>query len=342
MYRGMYTAASGLMRMQRRQEVIAQNLANATTTGHRADLVRSDGFVSVLQESLNGVEPASVRPPFIGGWIGETGTGVKPDDILIDRQQGSLRETGNPLDVALGGPGFFVVQTPDGEAYTRDGTFRLNAQGQLVNGQGYPVLGANGPITLPNDQVTISGTGVISQNGQALGQLRVVDFPARFDVQGANGIRPLAAGAYTLAADGTLSSNGQPVTRLAGNPGFSIPSAGGPLTVQPGDLQIGADGALTQNGQALGVLPKTPGITQEQAAKPGGNLLTVPEGAEAPSTVEKPLVRQATLENSNVDVTRSMTDMLAVLRSYEASQRALKLNDEAAQRAVNDVGRLNG
>ena len=109
---------------------------------------------------------------------------VRDRGIWHDMSQGAIERTGNPLDVAIDGQGFLVVQTPAGERYTRNGSMQINATGQLVTSDGYPVLGDGGPITLqPNDrQVSISKDGTISVRegtskvDSARGKLRLVTF----------------------------------------------------------------------------------------------------------------------------------------------------------------------
>ncbi|MCL6649552.1 MAG: flagellar hook-basal body complex protein [Chloroflexi bacterium] len=339
MLRGLYTSASQLLRLQRRQEAIAGNLANATTTGFRADVPEGAGFAAVLQERLNGLEPAGARSLWGAEWIGAVGTGVQPDRYVLRTAPGPLRESDNPLDLALAGPGFFVVATPTGEGYTRDGTFRRAADGRLVTGAGLPVLGENGPITLGPGEVQVTSEGVIVQNGQTVARLRVVDFPPRYQLPSVNGPVRLAPGAYTLTPDGQLLQGAEPMAQLAS---FTLAGPGGELQLAPGQLVVGEDGTLTVDGQPRGRLSRAEGLGPDQAIRTAGPLLVLPPGAEAPTPVAAPQVRQGMLEGSNVDLTKTLTDMLAVARAYEASQRAIKLADEAARRAVEDVGRVGG
>jgi flagellar basal-body rod protein FlgG len=97
--------------------------------------------------------------------------------------QGDLRTTGNPLDVALEGRGFFAVQTADGVAYTRQGTFSLNPEGMLVTAQGLPVLGDKGPLRLPQGKIEIDATGQVRVGGTVLDRLRVVDLPQPYALE---------------------------------------------------------------------------------------------------------------------------------------------------------------
>lgn len=142
MLRGLYYAASSMVSLITRQDIHAGNLANVNTTGFKrclADVTSSQG---------------------------ET----------VDTSQGSIRQTGSPLDVALSGPGYFVIQTPTGRAYTRNGHFTLDAAGRLVNGQGRPVLGESGEIRLGPGTVEIQADGTVIQEGRRVDRLLVVDF----------------------------------------------------------------------------------------------------------------------------------------------------------------------
>jgi flagellar basal-body rod protein FlgG len=127
--------------------VTANNLANAGTDAFKAD--------RVLAHTLNGTtSPVPVQD--------------------TDMRQGTFRETGRSLDLALQGDGFFVVSTPQGERLTRGGSFRLDAAGQLANAQGDLVLGDGGPIVLQGGKVEVQGDGTIMVDGQGAGRLRVV------------------------------------------------------------------------------------------------------------------------------------------------------------------------
>ena len=97
--------------------------------------------------------------------------------------QGDLRTTGNPLDVALEGRGFFAVQTANGVAYTRQGTFSLNPEGVVVTAHGLPVLGDKGPLRLPQGKIEIDATGQVRAGGTVVDRLRVVDLPQPYALE---------------------------------------------------------------------------------------------------------------------------------------------------------------
>jgi flagellar basal-body rod protein FlgG len=96
---------------------------------------------------------------------------------MIDFSQGAIQTTGNPLDVAINGDGFFSIQTPDGVQYTRQGSFTLNTEGVLVTQDGYPVMGEGGEIALEEGTVEIDMQGTLYVDGDEVGRLQITDFP---------------------------------------------------------------------------------------------------------------------------------------------------------------------
>lgn len=160
MIRGLFTAASGMMAQIRRQEIYANNLANINSVGFRRGQVVMAGFARDLAAATENLSP--------------TAGGVTATATDLDLTPGPLQNTANPLDLALAGPGFFVLQTPQGPVYTRDGRFSLDEQNRLTKGPGTLVTGTAGPLTLPPGEVTITADGAISGGGQVVGRLQVV------------------------------------------------------------------------------------------------------------------------------------------------------------------------
>lgn len=160
------------MVLQRQMDVVANNVANVNTSGYKADR-------SLFEEFLNS---GAHEDNFVGrdrriSYVQDRGT-------FKDFSQGPVENTKNPLDVAIDGGGFLVVQTPAGERYTRDGGLQINNQGQLVNASGYQVLGTSGPIVFqPTDHdVTIAPDGNVTviegtnRIDSVRGKLRLVSF----------------------------------------------------------------------------------------------------------------------------------------------------------------------
>ncbi len=161
MIKGIYDTAASMVPRQKKQEVIANNLANSETAGFKKDSL----FLRVFKNAkLTGSNPG---PSWEVRMIDKVYTSFRP---------GALEKTGRDLDVALQGDGFFVVQTPDGEAYTRDGAFSLSPDGTLINSDNLPVLTDSGPVVLQGGKVSVGTDGRISVDSISVGKLRIVDF----------------------------------------------------------------------------------------------------------------------------------------------------------------------
>jgi flagellar basal-body rod protein FlgF len=162
---GYYAACTALVSRTAELDTIANNLANASTVGFRA---QQNVFSTVLANASNPSDSALVQAMNEYGLMSGT---------TLDLSQGTLQKTGNSLDTAIEGPGYFEVQTANGTAYTRNGSFQISTKGQLVTSSGDLVLGDNGPISMPAGKVSISADGTISQDGAVSGKLKIVEFP---------------------------------------------------------------------------------------------------------------------------------------------------------------------
>ncbi|MDR3562508.1 MAG: flagellar basal-body rod protein FlgF [Negativicutes bacterium] len=256
MIRGIYTAGSGMMAESIRNDVTANNLANANTVGYKKDVTVVKDFRSML---LNRINDGSGQAN-----IGSIGVGAIVDTIAPDQSAGSMRFTGNNLDVAIEGKGFFTVDTPNGVRYTRNGAFSLNSQGDLVTRDGYRVLGTGGPINLADaKKITISEDGRVMTSN---------------DTQGAAGYN------------------------------------------EAGTLQI------------------VTFADEKQLSKEGANLFQASPGAQTDQSTA--LVREGTLEQSNVNVVSEMVNMIAGYRAFEIDAKMVQSHDELLDKAVNDVGKV--
>ncbi|MFW5994814.1 MAG: flagellar basal-body rod protein FlgF [Spirochaetia bacterium] len=173
MVRGWYTGASGMNAQQHRMDQISNNLANVDTTGYKRDQSVHKAFPELLLRRMNddGLRslPLSGRDPVLGSFdtapiVGRLGTGVEQNEVYTDFDQGTVRQTDNPLDLALDGEGFFLVETPQGERLTRNGTFHRSPEGLLVTKEGYPVLGENGYIEIQENNFDIDEDGRVTRN----------------------------------------------------------------------------------------------------------------------------------------------------------------------------------
>ncbi len=162
MIRGLYTAASGMLLGLRQQDVTAANLANSSTVGYKAEQSAQTAFGGVLAKRTNATGGLMPMPGQRDRLIGRVGTGTYIATVRTDLGQGAERETGQPFDVMVRGDGFFVVQTPEGVRYTRDGHFDRDEANQLITPDGSYVVDTQGrPITVDSERVLIKSDGSI-------------------------------------------------------------------------------------------------------------------------------------------------------------------------------------
>lgn len=171
MLRGMYTGAAGMVVQQNRLDALSNNLANVDTDGYKRDTPIQKAFPELLirRMSDDGVRQIPLRSFPVGSYdvapvVGTVGTGVETNEYFTVFSQGSLRQTDNAFDLSLEGKGFFVVDTPYGERYTRNGSFLIGPEGMLVTKQGFPVLGEGGPVQLKLNNFVVDEDGVIYEN----------------------------------------------------------------------------------------------------------------------------------------------------------------------------------
>jgi flagellar basal-body rod protein FlgF len=175
MDRGLYIAASGMLAEQLRQQQIANDLANTSTPGYKADRTAQKSFGNLLLQNT-----------LTGQTVGSQSTATIADEQVTDFSPQPLRDTGEPLDFAISGDGFFAVRTADGTRYTRDGQFTVSPAGELVTAQGDQVLGRGGqPIRVGSD-------GKVD--------------PRRLDVVGLTNPRKAGDGLVTGTPGGTAST----------------------------------------------------------------------------------------------------------------------------------------
>jgi flagellar basal-body rod protein FlgG len=210
--RALSIAATGMLAQQMNVEVIANNLANMNTTGFK---VQRAEFQDLLYQNIERSGAASSDANTLLPSGIQIGVGVRTGAIYRVTGQGNLASTGNPYDVAIQGGGYFRIQMPDGtDAYTRDGSLSLSADGQLVTPKGYVVAPG---IAIPQGaiSVTINAIGqvqaaIAGQTApQTLGQLELTRFPNE------GGLQAMGDNLFTETA-----SSGGPLTGLPGSPGY--------------------------------------------------------------------------------------------------------------------------
>ena len=174
----LFVGVSSLVALQRELDVIANNMANVATNGFKGRGIRFQEYLMPVA-SADSFQRSDRRLSY-----------VIDQGTVLDLAQGPIEQTGNPLHVALRGPAFLAVQTPQGERYTRNGALEVNPQGTLVTADGYPVQGDGGPIQINAQEtgLTIGTDGTVSTNFGIRGKLKLVTFanPQRLTNEGGN------------------------------------------------------------------------------------------------------------------------------------------------------------
>lgn len=284
MFRGLYTATSGMMAHNRKQQILTNNLANANTPGFKQDqtVIRAfpDQLIRAMQmgpEDQNGIKVPPGQP-----FIGTLHTGVYAQEGVTSFTQGPLKETGNPTDISLldealplnpetqaKGTLVFAVALDNNQIrYTKNGQFTINEDGFLTTSEGYPILNQDmQPIEVNSNEFKVLEDGqVVQPNGLNNARLWV---------------------GYTEET-GQFVKEGHGLLRWEGNPEV------GPQFVDNVDF-------LNNTGS---------------------------------------FVKQGFIEQSNVDVTQTMTEMMTTYRGFESNQKVIQAYDRSMEKTVNEIGRI--
>ncbi len=177
MVKGLFTAYTGLLSEQKRLDVVSNNVANAATVGYKKEGVTNQAFEELLT--------LKTKDASIGGdqAIGSMSLGTKLGEVYTNYEQGSLQETGNTFDLAISGNGFFQVAVTDKDGnettkYTRDGSFKLDSYGYILDSDGNHLIGENGYVQVPdtNGTIAIDSSGVVFCNNVEVDKIKLQDF----------------------------------------------------------------------------------------------------------------------------------------------------------------------
>ncbi len=179
MIRGLYTSGWSMLALQKKMDVVTNNMANVSTSGYKKDTLVLESFPSLLTKIVKdyGGTPGNSRD------IGTMSLGDDVGEVFTNYTQGQITKTGNNLDMAISesNNAFFSVSMTDAngnenEYYTRDGSFTKGSDGSLLTSDGYSVLGKNGPIKLGSGDFIVGSDGTIQQNGVTVDQLKITEF----------------------------------------------------------------------------------------------------------------------------------------------------------------------
>ena len=174
MLRGIYTGAAGMVAQMHQMDVISNNLANVDKTGYKRDTSIFKSFPEMLirRANDNGVVKLPIGSYDVMPMVGKLGTGVELNEVFTRFNQGALKQTHNSFDLALDGKGFFVIQTPEGLRFTRNGSFLINKEGTLVTKDGYKVMGEKGEIQIKKHNFKVDDAGRVIVNMDEQGDPR--------------------------------------------------------------------------------------------------------------------------------------------------------------------------
>lgn len=212
MLKGLYTSAQGLSVLTRQHEVTTNNLANANTVGYKKDYMVAASFPEMLLYRLNDPETQGRDNP-----VGNIAMGVKVENVCTDYSNGAKRASDNPLAVAIEGDGFFVVNTPQGERYTKNGEFGMDAEGRVITQDGYTLQGQKGEIKTANSDFQVDREGRVYSNGVEIDRLRIASFTTPLTKEGSSlfkGDNPTEIARPVLRQGFVEDSNVQPVAEM--------------------------------------------------------------------------------------------------------------------------------
>ncbi|MDD2401558.1 MAG: flagellar hook-basal body protein [Clostridia bacterium] len=181
MIKGLYTSALSLSVLERRQEANTNNLANINTPGYKKDVVVSGSFPDMLLYRLNDRDARGKTPK-----VGNISMGVQVAEIYTDHTKGIMRQSENPSALAVSGEGYFTVNTPQGERYTKNGDFSIDVNGRLVSTNGYPLLGQKGDIVVKDAAFQVDKEGRVYSAGEKVDSLKIVQFTTPLIKEGAS------------------------------------------------------------------------------------------------------------------------------------------------------------
>lgn len=299
MIRSMYSGISGMKANQTKMDVVGNNVANVGTTAYKKTGARfSDAlYQDFIYASVPGGGIGGVNP-------GQVGIGTKVSGMFKNMVQGAMQPTGRPTDLAIDGDGFFTIQVGPGQlAYTRDGSFSLDLNGNLVTAEGYMVLGKKPgkpdelePIKIPKEFYFKPGGTEATDDG-----------------------KPVVGGVTKKVLSFNISKEGK-ISYLL-NDGTKMPKTDKQGNVDPKTQQV-LKVSVFQNPEGLELL--------------GGNLYSV--SANSGNAIETDIygkVNQGAVEMSNVDLSEEFTEMIVTTRAFQASSKVITTSDELLQEIIN-------
>jgi flagellar basal-body rod protein FlgG len=349
MIRGLYISASAAVSESKRIDVIANNMANVNTTGYKKDLMLTQNFSEILISKING---------------------RIDKDILNARssEAGIESESNGEAYTATTPSGYFNVETPLGISRSRSIGFNVNEEGFLVTPQGSYILGQNGRINTGGAPVSVDATGQVLAGGTAVDRLKVsnplnvlghlsygihssevrtnyeqgqlqptensFDIALRgkgfFSIETPEGERYTRNGEFSKDADGYL------VTKE----GYKVLGEAGHIKIDGSNMIVNENGEVYKDDQIIDKLKLVDFRDYKVLRKEGDGLVRIEEGIEEGPVAASISVQQGFIEGSNVNSVKEMVEMLAMMRTYEANQKMITIQDGLLEKAVNNIARI--
>lgn len=314
---GLWTSVSGGMAQSQNLDIIANNLANANTTGFKKDTPTFKEYLTAVERPPSpaiDIPRTAFKDSDFYHFDGREHAKVNLDKVHTDYTQGPMRPTNAPFDLALDGPGFFAVQTPNGIMYTRAGDFKLSADGALVTNDGYPLLALAGEAA----EARQAAIEAAAQQGDGGPQAQNTPAATR---------SPAAVNPF----NNPLGANGQPVLQPVQLKG---------ALANGEKLLIASGGEIYSGDQLVGVLAVAEFADSKLLQKTTSTLYANANGANVPKVAGLSKVRQGFLESSNVNPVSELVELLKANRMYESNMRAIKAYNDMSAKEANEVGKL--
>ncbi|MEW6058090.1 MAG: flagellar hook-basal body protein [Bdellovibrionota bacterium] len=321
---GLWTAVSGGMAQSQNLDIIANNLANANTTGFKKDSATFKEYLTAVErpEAVSNAIPRTVfKDSDFYHFDGKEHAFVNVDRVHTDHSQGNLRPTHGPLDLAIDGPGFFAVKTPSGLMFTRAGDFKVNAEGTIVTTEGYPVMALSAEA---------AAAKTAAREAQALGENQPEQAP------GAGARNPASLNPFTEPALQATVGQQQP----PGAQPLLIPVSVRDRISNGEKIHITSEGEIYAGTDQVATLAVAEFADLHRLKKITSGLYANPDNTNVPRIATSSNVRQGFLETSNVNPVSELVELLKSNRMYESNMRAIKAYNDMAGKEANEVGKL--
>lgn len=313
---GIWTAVSGGMAQSQNIDIIANNLANANTTGFKKDQPTFKEYLTAVENPPSpaiDIPRTAFKDSDFYHFDGRENAMVNMSGVHTDQTQGTLKPTQGPFDLAVDGPGFFSVQTPAGIMYTRSGDFKVDGNGVLMTNDGYPVLALAGEAAEARQEAMGGAQQPPTDQANAAPKLATRS--------------PASVNPFT----NPQGLNGQPVLQPVQLKG----------ALSGADrLHIAPTGEIYSGDQLVGILAVAEFPNANQLKKTTSSLYANTNPVNVPTVASLSRVRQGFLEQSNVNAITEMTELLKANRMYESNMRAIKAYNDISGKEANEVGKL--